>query len=255
MVLRSHFTTAAQDALSLLRSQLKEKVLETIREAETLGHRRSTTRGVHDGSAPEEMLQNLSVSAEELNVRSSACRCITEFPFIMLFHFCRHCIKESLFCLFLQAMEQQICADFLQSELKRTRLITVCFTNAHSIQEVESVSESNTRYYSTRSMNTASSTFNHRTTISPGSSLSRHRRLLSASSLSDSDSGKPSIVHPSQSPLSQSGYASSDLGSETGVNEMQLRSSATSERYVKTQGDIRRQSRRAVFGTADDDFR
>ncbi|KAI5080860.1 hypothetical protein GOP47_0004043 [Adiantum capillus-veneris] len=222
-VLRSHFTATAQATFSSLRSQLKEKTLETIKEAETLGHRRSTTRGgVEDGSsAPEERLQSLSVSWEELN-----------------------------------AIEQQVCDQFLQLELKRTRLIIVCFTNAYNMHEPDNTSQSTARYSSGRSINVVNSTFNHRVPLSPGPGASRHRRFQSASSLSDnSDSGRPSAIHPSQSPLSQSGYASSDVGSETGIHESRTRSSVTSERRVKVQGDITRHSRRAVFAAAEEDYR
>lgn len=217
-VLQCHFTTAAHDKLVLLRDQLKEKVLETLREAETLGHRRSS-RGVEDGPASEERLQNLSMSSEELN-----------------------------------ALEQQICGDFLQLELRRTRLNTVCFTNGHELQQPDPVSDGSTQSFFARSVTTAGAILNQRTSFIPGSNMSRHRRRVSGSSLSDSDSGKPSIGHPPQSPLSQSGYASSDVGSETG-NDIRLRSLANSDRYIKAQGEVKRPSRRAVFGTADDDLR
>ncbi|MCO5612553.1 hypothetical protein L7F22_066821 [Adiantum nelumboides] len=213
-VLRSHITATAEATFSSLRSQLKEKALETIKEAETLGHRRSTTRGgIEDGLAPDERLQSLSVSLEELN-----------------------------------AIEQQVCDQYLQLELKRTRLIIVCFANAFSVQEPENASQSTARFSSGRSTNMGNSTFNHRAPLSPGSGVARHRRFQSTSSLSDnSDSGRPSAIYPSQSPLSQSGYASSDVGSET-------RGSVASERRVRVQGDITRHSRRAVFGAGDDNF-
>lgn len=216
-VLQSHFTTAAHDTLNLLRERLEEKLLETLSEAETLGHRRSN-RGTEDGSL-EERLQNSTMSTEELHV-----------------------------------FMQQICADFLPLELRRTRLNTVCFTDGRDLQQPGAGSDVNTRYASAKTTIVTGSTLNQRTQFSAGFHTSRHGRRPSGSSLSDSDSGKPSLGLPPQSPFSQSGYASSDVGSETG-SDIRLKSSANSERYFRAQGDVRRPSRRTVFGAGDDDLR
>ncbi|KAH7351648.1 hypothetical protein KP509_19G007800 [Ceratopteris richardii] len=211
-VLQTHFTAAALDAFSSLRNQLKEKALETIKEAEMLGRKKSGTRGgMEDASAAEERLQNLSVSTDELD-----------------------------------ALEQQVCSDFLQVELKRTKLIYMCFTNMS-----ERSPQSSSRHSSGRPIGAGNATVGLR-----APSGLQHQRFRSSSSLSDSDSSRPSGIPPYQSPMSQSGYASSDVGSETGVYETKLRSSVSTDRHVNIQGSNRRQSsRRAMFGATDDDFR
>ena len=115
----------------------------------------------------------------------------------------------------LQELERQICAKFLQVELNRTRLNTICFGNGHELQQTEYDPDSHLVKVSGISNNNRSSP----------AAASRHRRRMSGSSFSDSESGKPIYAgYPPQSPLSQSGYTSSDIGSEVGLNDNRLRS-------------------------------
>ncbi|CAK9238429.1 unnamed protein product, partial [Sphagnum troendelagicum] len=93
-VLGGYFTAPAREAAQHLRSLLWEKVFEFFGDTSDPVHARRSTRGSDDGSAIDGG-SNLSLSAEDI-----------------------------------QAIAQQIIAEHLPNELKRTRVNVFCFTEA-----------------------------------------------------------------------------------------------------------------------------
>lgn len=79
----------------------------------------------------------------------------------------------------------------------------------------------------------------------PGALKTRHRRKNSASSLTDSDSGKPGSALPPLSPYG--GYASSEVGSDQGINDLRPRGAIASDRFTRGQSELRRTTQRYSF--------
>lgn len=80
----------------------------------------------------------------------------------------------------------------------------------------------------------------------PGALKTRHRRKNSASSLTDSDSGKPGSALPPLSPYG--GYASSEVGSDQGINDLRPRGAIATDRFTRGQSELRRTTQRSAVG-------
>ncbi|KAH9321769.1 hypothetical protein KI387_016408, partial [Taxus chinensis] len=215
-ILHTYLTPVALEALKSLRDLLLEKASETVSESlDNVGHNKRLTRGggSEDGLAGDE---RQLVSPDDL---------IT--------------------------MAHQVSADYLQLELRRTQMNTVCFRE--SSVPLEPI-PSRGRHASQAFHGLAIAGAHGKVTQSMGTTgYSHHRRKLSGSSLSDSESSKPSAVIHSNSPFNQPGYNSSDVGSETGSSDVKVRG-PLNERYSKNQSEIRWSSRRTAR-VIDDDLR
>lgn len=223
-ILHIYLTPVAHEALKSLRELLLEKATDTVKDSsESVGHNRRQTRGSEDGLIGDERLQGTAVSPDDLI-----------------------------------ALAHQVSADFLQLELRRTQINTVCFREL-SIH-LEPMSETGRHVLQTSHTMPAPASTHTKGTQSMGASVySRHRRRLSGSSLSDSDShsSKPfAVVHP-HSPITQPGYASSDVGSDSADIRGRVPSN---DRYSKPQSEARwnsesRWSSRRTSRVTDDDLR
>lgn len=222
-ILHIYLTPVAHEALKSLRELLLEKATDTVKDSsENVGHNRRQTRGSEDGLLDERQ-QGTVVSPDDLI-----------------------------------ALAHQVSADFLQLELRRTQMNTVCFREL-SIH-MEPVSDTGRHVFQTSHSMAAPASTHMKGTQSMGASIfSRHRRRLSGSSLSDSDShsSKPfAMVHP-QSPINQPGYASSDVGSDSA----DIRGRGPSnDRYSKPRSESRwnsesRWSSKRTSRVTDDDLR
>lgn len=133
-----------------------------------------------------------------------------------------------------QDIVQQTINEYLPNELKRTRVNVFCFTEALL------TSDSQGR----RMLNTQQRT--RSTGFLPGALKTRHRRKNSASSLTDSDSGKPGSALPPLSPYG--GYASSEVGSDQGINDLRPRGTIATDRFTRGQSELRRTTQRSAVG-------
>ena len=132
----------------------------------------------------------------------------------------------------MQILVQEVIADYLPIELKRTRVNVFCFTDALLNSDLQGKRTPGTQQR-TRSSGV------------PGALKTRHRRKNSASSLTDSDAGKPASALPPLSPYG--GYASSEVGSDGGVADLRSRGSINAtDRYSRGQSDLRRTTQRAA---------
>ncbi|GLJ54776.1 hypothetical protein SUGI_1176620 [Cryptomeria japonica] len=212
-ILHTYLTPAA---LKSLRDLLLEKASETVIESsDNVGHNRRATRGggSEDGITGDERQQ---VSPDDL---------IT--------------------------MAHQISADYLQLELRRTQMNTVCFREV-SVQLEPYPNKGRNAYQAFQTL--AAPGAHSKGAESMGASgYSRHRRKLSGSSLSDSESSKPlAAIHPSAT-FNQPGYSSSDVGSETGSLDVKGRG-PLNERYSRNKSEMKWNSRRTAR-VIDDDLR
>lgn len=191
-VLGGYLTPPAREAAHNLRDLLLDRVLETVGDMSEPGLRRST-RSSDDGT--EDRGSIVSISQEDI-----------------------------------QILLQQVIADYLPHELKRTRVNVFCFTDALL----------NSDLHGRRAIATQQRT---RSIGVPGALKTRHRRKNSASSLTDSESGKPASALPPLSPYG--GYASSEVGSDGGIADLRSRgSNNATDRYPRGQSDLRRTTQR-----------
>lgn len=130
-----------------------------------------------------------------------------------------------------QDIVQQSINEYLPNELKRTRVNVFCFTEALL------TSDSQGRRMLNSQQRTRSTGF------LPGALKTRHRRKNSASSLTDSDSGKPGSALPPLSPYG--GYASSEVGSDQGINDLRPRGASATDRFMRGQSELRRTTQRS----------
>lgn len=133
-----------------------------------------------------------------------------------------------------QDIVQQTINEYLPNELKRTRVNVFCFT------EASLTSDSQGRRMLNSQQRTRSTGF------LPGALKTRHRRKNSASSLTDSDSGKPGSALPPLSPYG--GYASSEVGSDQGINDLRPRGAISTDRFTRGQSELRRTTQRSAVG-------
>ncbi|CAK9237296.1 unnamed protein product [Sphagnum troendelagicum] len=201
-VLGGYFTAPAREAAQHLRSLLWEKVFEFFGDTSDPVHARRSTRGSDDGSAIDGS-SNLSLSAEDI-----------------------------------QAIAQQIIAEHLPNELKRTRVNVFCFTEAVK-------TDMQGRRAASLQQRTQSTGFG-----AAALNLTRHRRKNSGSSLTDSDSGKPGSGLPPLSPYA--GYPNSELGSDTGSGDMRPRA-VGSDRFLRGQSEARRTRQMSSAWTSHND--
>jgi len=215
-ILHIYLTPVAHEVLKSLRELLLEKATDTVKDSsENVGHNRRQTRGSEDGLVMDERQQGTVVSPDDLI-----------------------------------ALAHQVSADFLQLELRRTQMNTVCFREL-SIHLEPVLDTGRHVFQNSHSMAAPASTHMKGTQSMGASVFSRHRRRLSASSLSDSDShsSKPfAMVHP-HSPINQPGYASSDVGSDSADTRGR---GPSNDRYSKSQSESRWSSRRTSRVTDDD---
>ncbi|CAM6036958.1 unnamed protein product [Sphagnum compactum] len=200
-VLGGYFTAPAREAAQHLRSLLLEKVKEFLGDTSDPVHARRSTRGSDDGSAIDGT-SNLSLSAEDI-----------------------------------QAIAQQIIAEHLPNELKRTRVNVFCFTEALK-------ADMQGRRAASLQQRSQSTGFG-----AAALNLTRHRRKNSGSSLTDSDSGKPGSGLPPLSPYAV--YPSSELGSDTS-GDMRPRA-VGSDRFLRGQSEARRTRQMSSAWTSHND--
>ncbi|KAJ7561112.1 hypothetical protein O6H91_03G014300 [Diphasiastrum complanatum] len=214
-VLHAYFTSSAGEALRSLRELLLQKVPENGGElTENMGHSRRPTRGGEDGFLMEERLPNGITSGDDiLNIA------------------------------------RKISGELLSSELKRTRVNTMCFMDGRLLEPTPEAGKQTASLPSNFSVISSQS---QRGTAM----LGRHRRMSSGSSISESDSGKPYAGLPPVSPFQPSGYASSDIASDAGSSDIQRsKTISRTDRFSKMQSESRPESRRSIrkYSKIDDD--
>lgn len=134
------------------------------------------------------------------------------------------------FCM--QMLVPQVIADFLPNELKRTRVNVFCFTDAMLNSDLQGRRNNILTQQRIRSNGAV-----------PTALKTRHRRKNSASSLTDSESGKPVSALPPLSPYG--GYASSEVGSDGSISDLRSRgASNATDRYSRGQSELRRTAQR-----------
>lgn len=132
----------------------------------------------------------------------------------------------------MQILVPQVIADFLPHELKRTRVNVFCFTDAMLNSDPQG-----------RRTIASQQRIRSNGVGVPAALKTRHRRKNSASSLTDSESGKPVSALPPLSPYG--GYASSEVGSDGGIADLRSRGvSNATDRYSRGQSDLRRTTQR-----------
>lgn len=137
-----------------------------------------------------------------------------------------------------QILVQQVIADYLPNELKRTRVNVFCFTDALLNSDLQG-RRANATQQRTRPSGV------------PGALKTRHRRKNSASSLTDSESGKPASALPPLSPYGS--YASSEVGSDGGIADLRSRgSNNATDRYPRGPSEFRRTTQRPASRTFHD---
>lgn len=199
-VLGGYLTAPAREAALHLRDLLLDRVLETVGDASEPGLRRST-RSSDDGA--EDRGSIVSISQEDI-----------------------------------QILVQQVIADYLPNELKRTRVNVFCFTDALLNSDLQG-RRANATQQRTRPSGV------------PGALKTRHRRKNSASSLTDSESGKPASALPPLSPYGS--YASSEVGSDGGIADLRSRgSNNATDRYPRGPSEFRRTTQRPASRTFHD---